>query len=222
MTPKNRLTENCALRGNRALHGFVITCKALSFFRKYLSLKSLAAGSRTCWNRKVTNASVKCRSDGKNSGSSHHLQWNCSYLSGCLWKGVSRLLCLCVFRCAQLNSRVVKLSQELNEEQEMNRCLRANQAQLQSQLAEEERKGKENGQWGGSDAKHRNQASIITVWHMLLLTWLSWSSWVSSCPHLVVYWSALVYFSSTIKISTNQPSEYLSWTLDSLAHLHKS
>ncbi|XP_039471391.1 BRCA1-associated protein isoform X1 [Oreochromis aureus] len=46
-------------------------------------------------------------------------------------------------RCTQLNSRVVKLSQELKEEQEMNRCLRANQAQLQVQLAEEERKAKE-------------------------------------------------------------------------------
>ncbi|XP_023276986.1 BRCA1-associated protein [Seriola lalandi dorsalis] len=45
----------------------------------------------------------------------------------------------------QLNGRVVKLSQELKEEQEMNRCLRANQTQLQSQLAEEERKGKESG-----------------------------------------------------------------------------
>uniref|UniRef100_A0A671TZF1 BRCA1-associated protein n=1 Tax=Sparus aurata TaxID=8175 RepID=A0A671TZF1_SPAAU len=41
-------------------------------------------------------------------------------------------------KCAQLSSRVVKLSQELKEEQEMNRCLRANQVQLQSQLAEEE------------------------------------------------------------------------------------
>lgn len=46
-------------------------------------------------------------------------------------------------KCTQLNSRVVKLSQELKEEQEMNRCLRANQMQLQAQLAEEERKGKE-------------------------------------------------------------------------------
>uniref|UniRef100_A0A3B5ASD6 BRCA1-associated protein n=1 Tax=Stegastes partitus TaxID=144197 RepID=A0A3B5ASD6_9TELE len=48
-------------------------------------------------------------------------------------------------KCIQLNSRVVKLSQELKEEQEMNHCLRANQMQLQSQLAEEERKGKESG-----------------------------------------------------------------------------
>ncbi|TKS84875.1 BRCA1-associated protein [Collichthys lucidus] len=48
-------------------------------------------------------------------------------------------------KCTQLSSRVTKLSQELKEEQEMNRCLRANQAQLQSQLAEEERKGKESG-----------------------------------------------------------------------------
>lgn len=51
-----------------------------------------------------------------------------------------------MFRCTQLSSRVVKLSQELKEEQEMNRCLRANQAQLQSQVAEEERKGKESGE----------------------------------------------------------------------------
>lgn len=49
-------------------------------------------------------------------------------------------------KCTQLSSRVVKLSQELKEEQEMNRCLRANQLQLQSQLAEEERKGKESGE----------------------------------------------------------------------------
>lgn len=48
-------------------------------------------------------------------------------------------------RCSQLNNRVMKLSHELKEEQEMNRCLRANQVQLQSQLAEEERKGKEKG-----------------------------------------------------------------------------
>lgn len=53
--------------------------------------------------------------------------------------------CISTFRYTQLNSRVVKLSQELTEEQEMNRCLRANQAQLQVQLAEEERKAKESG-----------------------------------------------------------------------------
>uniref|UniRef100_A0A8C6P2W6 BRCA1-associated protein n=1 Tax=Nothobranchius furzeri TaxID=105023 RepID=A0A8C6P2W6_NOTFU len=46
-------------------------------------------------------------------------------------------------KCTQLNSRVVKLSQELKEEQEMNLCLRANQTQLQGQLAEEEHKAKE-------------------------------------------------------------------------------
>uniref|UniRef100_A0A667YJI3 BRCA1-associated protein n=1 Tax=Myripristis murdjan TaxID=586833 RepID=A0A667YJI3_9TELE len=40
----------------------------------------------------------------------------------------------------QLNTRVMKLSQDLKEEQEMNRCLRANQQQLQTQLAEEESK----------------------------------------------------------------------------------
>lgn len=49
-------------------------------------------------------------------------------------------------KCAQLNSRVAKLSLELQEEQEMNNCLRANQIQLQSRLAEEERKGKESGE----------------------------------------------------------------------------
>ncbi|XP_054468287.1 BRCA1-associated protein [Anoplopoma fimbria] len=49
-------------------------------------------------------------------------------------------------KCTQLHTRVVKLSQELKEEQEMNRCLRANQTQLQAQLAEEERKGKESGE----------------------------------------------------------------------------
>lgn len=52
----------------------------------------------------------------------------------------------CMFRCAQLGTRVGKLSQELKEEQEMNCCLRANQTQLQTQLAEEERKSKENGE----------------------------------------------------------------------------
>ncbi|KAM3874097.1 BRCA1-associated protein [Diretmus argenteus] len=46
----------------------------------------------------------------------------------------------------QLNNRVVKLSHDLKEEQEMNNCLRANQVHLQTQLAEEERKGRENGQ----------------------------------------------------------------------------
>ena len=51
-----------------------------------------------------------------------------------------------MLRYTQLNSRVGKLSQELEEEQEMNHCLRSNQMQLQSQLAEEERKGKESGE----------------------------------------------------------------------------
>ncbi|KAI9534756.1 hypothetical protein NQZ68_010142 [Dissostichus eleginoides] len=46
-------------------------------------------------------------------------------------------------KCTQLNSRVVKLSQELMEEQEMNRCLRANQTELQATLAEEGHKAKE-------------------------------------------------------------------------------
>lgn len=49
-------------------------------------------------------------------------------------------------RCSQLNGRVLKLSQELKEEQEMNRCLRANQTLLQAQLADEERKAKESGE----------------------------------------------------------------------------
>uniref|UniRef100_A0A672SIH8 BRCA1-associated protein-like n=1 Tax=Sinocyclocheilus grahami TaxID=75366 RepID=A0A672SIH8_SINGR len=47
------------------------------------------------------------------------------------------------FLCSQLNNKVVKLSQELREEQEMNRCLRANQTQLQAQLQEEERRAHE-------------------------------------------------------------------------------
>ncbi|XP_067253442.1 BRCA1-associated protein isoform X2 [Chanodichthys erythropterus] len=46
-------------------------------------------------------------------------------------------------KCSQLNNKVVKLSQELREEQEMNRCLRANQTQLQTQLQEEERRANE-------------------------------------------------------------------------------
>ncbi|CAL8327986.1 unnamed protein product [Boreogadus saida] len=45
----------------------------------------------------------------------------------------------------QLSARVSKLSGELKEEQEMNNCLRANQVELQAQLAEEERKGRETG-----------------------------------------------------------------------------
>lgn len=43
-----------------------------------------------------------------------------------------------VIRCSQLNNKVTKLGQELREEQEMNRCLRANQQQLQAKLQEEE------------------------------------------------------------------------------------
>uniref|UniRef100_A0A6Q2WVL1 BRCA1-associated protein n=1 Tax=Esox lucius TaxID=8010 RepID=A0A6Q2WVL1_ESOLU len=46
-------------------------------------------------------------------------------------------------KCGQLSTRVMKLGQELKEEQEMNRCLRANQVQLQAQLAEEERERKD-------------------------------------------------------------------------------
>ncbi|CAI5667633.1 BRCA1-associated protein isoform X2 [Oreochromis niloticus] len=60
-------------------------------------------------------------------------------------------------KCTQLNSRVVKLSQELKEEQEMNRCLRANQAQLQVQLAEEERKAKESDRKDGTIAELQEQ-----------------------------------------------------------------
>ncbi|XP_068191664.1 BRCA1-associated protein isoform X2 [Antennarius striatus] len=48
-------------------------------------------------------------------------------------------------KCVQLSSRVLKLSQELKEEQEMNRCLRANQAQLQALLTEEKHNRKESG-----------------------------------------------------------------------------
>lgn len=51
-----------------------------------------------------------------------------------------------MFRYTQLNSRVLKLSQELKEEQEMNRCLRANQTELQAQLAEEEHRGRESSE----------------------------------------------------------------------------
>lgn len=50
------------------------------------------------------------------------------------------------FRCAQLGVRATKLDQHLEEEKEMNSCLRANQTQLQTQLAEEKRRGIENGE----------------------------------------------------------------------------
>ncbi|XP_052314173.1 BRCA1-associated protein-like isoform X2 [Oncorhynchus keta] len=46
-------------------------------------------------------------------------------------------------KCGQLSTRVTKLGQELKEKQEMNRCLRANQVQLQAQLAEDEHKARE-------------------------------------------------------------------------------
>nr|XP_023867673.1 BRCA1-associated protein-like isoform X2 [Salvelinus alpinus] len=49
-------------------------------------------------------------------------------------------------KCGQLSTRVTKLGQELKEEQEMNRCLRANQVQLQAQLAEDEHKARETGE----------------------------------------------------------------------------
>uniref|UniRef100_A0A8C9L9E0 BRCA1-associated protein n=1 Tax=Pavo cristatus TaxID=9049 RepID=A0A8C9L9E0_PAVCR len=45
--------------------------------------------------------------------------------------------------CSQLNNKVAKLSSELKEEQELNKCLRANQALLQNKLKEEERVLKE-------------------------------------------------------------------------------
>lgn len=48
-----------------------------------------------------------------------------------------------VGRCTQLNVKVSKLSTELKEEQEMNKCLRANQAVLQSKVKEEETLRKE-------------------------------------------------------------------------------
>ncbi|XP_036028024.1 BRCA1-associated protein [Onychomys torridus] len=46
-------------------------------------------------------------------------------------------------KCTQLNTRVAKLSTELQEEQELNKCLRANQLLLQNRLKEEERLLKE-------------------------------------------------------------------------------
>ncbi|XP_061658121.1 BRCA1-associated protein isoform X3 [Syngnathoides biaculeatus] len=49
-------------------------------------------------------------------------------------------------KCTQLSGRMTKLSQELTEEQEMNKCLRANQTQLQTRLADEQRRAKESGE----------------------------------------------------------------------------
>ncbi|XP_078523568.1 BRCA1-associated protein [Lissotriton helveticus] len=46
-------------------------------------------------------------------------------------------------KCTQLNSKISKLSTELKEEQEMNKCLRANQTVLQNKLKEEESERKE-------------------------------------------------------------------------------
>ncbi|XP_039628127.1 BRCA1-associated protein isoform X1 [Polypterus senegalus] len=46
-------------------------------------------------------------------------------------------------KCTQLNAKVAKLGVELREEQEMNKCLRANQSQLQMRLKEEERRLRE-------------------------------------------------------------------------------
>uniref|UniRef100_A0A4W3HHE3 BRCA1-associated protein n=1 Tax=Callorhinchus milii TaxID=7868 RepID=A0A4W3HHE3_CALMI len=46
-------------------------------------------------------------------------------------------------KCSQLNNKVSKLGNELKEEQEMNKCLRANQLQLQSKLKEEEKRLRE-------------------------------------------------------------------------------
>ncbi|XP_042297756.1 BRCA1-associated protein isoform X3 [Sceloporus undulatus] len=46
-------------------------------------------------------------------------------------------------KCSQLSSKVCKLTTELKEEQEMNKCLRANQLLLQNKLKEEEKLLKE-------------------------------------------------------------------------------
>ncbi|XP_012324477.1 BRCA1-associated protein isoform X3 [Aotus nancymaae] len=46
-------------------------------------------------------------------------------------------------KCTQLNTKVAKLTNELKEEQEMNKCLRANQVLLQNKLKEEEKLLKE-------------------------------------------------------------------------------
>ncbi|KAJ7309821.1 hypothetical protein JRQ81_007891 [Phrynocephalus forsythii] len=46
-------------------------------------------------------------------------------------------------KCMQLNAKVSKLTAELKEEQEMNKCLRANQLVLQNKLKEEEKVLKE-------------------------------------------------------------------------------
>ncbi|XP_072270038.1 BRCA1-associated protein [Pyxicephalus adspersus] len=48
--------------------------------------------------------------------------------------------------CTQLNTKLSKLSNELKEEQEMNKCLRANQALLQTKLKEEENLRREVGE----------------------------------------------------------------------------
>ncbi|XP_070619395.1 LOW QUALITY PROTEIN: BRCA1-associated protein [Erythrolamprus reginae] len=42
-------------------------------------------------------------------------------------------------KCTQLTTKVSKLTSDLQEEQEMNKCLRANQSQLQGRLKDEER-----------------------------------------------------------------------------------
>lgn len=46
-------------------------------------------------------------------------------------------------RCTQLNTKLSKLTSELKEEQEMNKCLRANQLLLQNKLRDEEKLLKE-------------------------------------------------------------------------------
>lgn len=73
--------------------------------------------------------------------------------------------CLCMFRCTQLNSRVVKLTQELKEEQEMNRCLRANQVQLQACVAEEECKAKESGKSQRPFTSHSKYPQYLLTSH---------------------------------------------------------
>lgn len=62
-----------------------------------------------------------------------------------LCQQMKNVLCFPLFckRCTQLNTKVAKLTTELKEEQEMNKCLRANQVLLQNKLKEEERVLKE-------------------------------------------------------------------------------
>lgn len=54
----------------------------------------------------------------------------------------------------------------------MNHCLRANQTQLQTQLAEEERKGKENGESEGK--RNQRQKSLSASIHLYIITDLTY------------------------------------------------